>query len=79
MIGKSSVYPNGIGGFRRPWLVALLITDCNKSAARTNSKGERGSPYLTPLLQWKTLPDTPLRRTEEVPELRIAFTQLIRL
>ncbi|KAL5649587.1 hypothetical protein ACJX0J_040396, partial [Zea mays] len=29
---------------------ALLIIDCCRSAANIKSKGERGSPYLTPLL-----------------------------
>jgi hypothetical protein len=33
--------------------------------------GDKGSPYLIPLLQVLFLPGTPLRRTEVVDELRI--------
>jgi hypothetical protein len=33
-----------------------------------NKRGDRGSPCLTPLLQWKTLPSTQLSKTDGVPE-----------
>lgn len=44
---------------------------CKRSAARTNNKGERASPCLTPLLQWKSLPRTPFNRTAEVQVERV--------
>jgi len=47
------------------------MMDWSKSAAKTKSRGERGSPCLTPLLQWKVLPGTPFNRTVDVPELRM--------
>lgn len=31
--------------------MALLIIDWSKSAAITKNSGDKGSPYLTPLLQ----------------------------
>lgn len=49
--------------------------DWSKSAAKTKSRGERGSPCLTPLLQWKVLPGTPFNRTADVPELRMESIQ----
>jgi hypothetical protein len=46
----------------------------SKSAANINSKGERGSPYLTPpLLLWNIFNGTPLRRIDDVTELIIIF------
>jgi hypothetical protein len=36
IIGKSAVYPASIDNLRSPISLALLIMDCNKSAARTN-------------------------------------------
>jgi hypothetical protein len=47
------------------------MIDCSKSAAMTKRRGERGSPYLTPLLNLKGVPGTPFKRTEEEPEVRI--------
>jgi len=41
--------------------------------------GERGSPCLTPLLQWIVLPGTPLKRTEDVPEEKMSFIHFIQL
>jgi hypothetical protein len=52
-MGKSEDALLGMGSLRRPWSLALLITVCKRSAARTKRSGERGSPCLTPLLQWK--------------------------
>jgi hypothetical protein len=46
--------------------------DCRKSAARTNSKGDSGLPYLTPLLQLKVFPRIPFSSTVEVAEEKIA-------
>jgi hypothetical protein len=68
-------WKSGICKFRKPISLALLRTDCKRSAARTNRSGERGSPCLTPFLQWIVLPGTPLRRTLEVPEEKILLTQ----
>jgi hypothetical protein len=68
MIGKSEVNSRGMGSFSKFMSLALLTSVCKKSAARTKSKGENGSPCLTPLLQWNVLPGTPLRRTTEVHE-----------
>jgi hypothetical protein len=42
-----------------------------RSAAITKSRGDSGSPCLTPLLQWKSFPGKPLSRIEDVPELKI--------
>jgi hypothetical protein len=71
IIGKSVEQTKGIGRFKRCWSLALLRSVCNKSAASTNKRGERGSPCLTPLLQWKVFPGTPFRRMVEIPELKI--------
>jgi hypothetical protein len=51
IIGKSEVKVKGIGNFSESMSLALLMSVCKKSAARTKSKGESGSPCLTPLLQ----------------------------
>lgn len=51
--------------------------DWRRSAANTKTRGEWGSPCLTPILQWMFSPRTPFSRTEEVLELRIDFIQLI--
>lgn len=45
--------------------------DYRKSAARTNNRGDRGSPYLTPLLQLKAFLGIPLSKTIEVAEEKI--------
>jgi len=76
MIGKSLVGA-GTGNFRNPSWAALLMIDCRRSTVNTNNKRERGSPCLTPLLQWKVLPGTLLRRTADVPELRMELLQSI--
>ena len=70
MTGKSEL-GDGIGSLRKPCWAALLRMDCSRSAARTKSKGERGSPCLTPLLQWKVFPGILFNNTAEVPDLRI--------
>src|SRR3954470_8103730 len=56
-----------------------FTVDCNRSAARTNNRGERGSPCLTPLLHLNCFLGTPLRRTEEDPEDRNLATQFLHL
>jgi hypothetical protein len=48
---------------------------CRRSAANTNSNGERGSPCLTPRSHWKCFPGTPLRRIEVKLESRILWVQ----
>jgi hypothetical protein len=37
-IGKSDVYPTWIGNLSNPVSLALLIIDCNRSAARIKNK-----------------------------------------
>jgi hypothetical protein len=51
MIGKSKVEFKGIGNLRRPFAITLFSKDWRKSTTRTKSKGERGPPCITPLLQ----------------------------
>ena len=65
-IGKSSLYWREIGSFSRFCVLAWFTILCNKSEAKTYKRGDKGSPYLTPRLQWKTLPATPFKRTGEV-------------
>uniref|UniRef100_A0A0A9FMK5 Uncharacterized protein n=1 Tax=Arundo donax TaxID=35708 RepID=A0A0A9FMK5_ARUDO len=43
----------------------------------TKSRSERGSPCLTPLLQLKDFPSTPLCRMEEVLVCRMALIHWI--
>uniref|UniRef100_A0A0A9G5N5 Uncharacterized protein n=1 Tax=Arundo donax TaxID=35708 RepID=A0A0A9G5N5_ARUDO len=43
----------------------------------TKSRGERGSPCLTPLLQLKDFPGTPLCRMEEVLVCRMVLIHWI--
>lgn len=59
------------GSRRRTRSFALLIIVCRKSATRTKSSDDKGSPCLTHLLQWKRLPRTPFNNTPNVPELII--------
>jgi hypothetical protein len=56
-----------------PFCQALLITVCNKSAARTKRRGDKGSPCLTPLKQLKVFPGIPFNNTAECPELRMLW------
>lgn len=72
-IGKSEECWRGIGRFSRPCLFAMLVIDYKRSATNTNNRGDRGSPCLTLLLQWKTFPRVPFKSTEEVPVLKISF------
>jgi hypothetical protein len=55
------------------------MTHCNRSAAIAKRRGERGSPYLTPILQMKSFPAVPLRSTEEVAVERRSLIQQIHL
>ena len=73
-MGKS-VEGCGRGSCRCPCWQASLITYCRSSAASTKSKGDKGSPCLTPLLQWNCFPGTPLSRMEEKPEEKITLIQ----
>ena len=72
-IGKSEFASIEIGRFSNPSFFALLIIVCRRFAASTKRRGDRGSPYLSPLLQWKVFPGTPLRSTEEVPEFSMSW------
>ena len=71
------MYCRGIGLIVMFLLQASLIMDCRRSAASTKSSGDRGSPCLSPLLQWNTLPGTPFSRTDDVPELMMSLIQEI--
>ena len=59
-----------------PACQALFMMDWSKSAARTNRRGERGSPCLTPLLHLKFFHGIPFRRTAELAVLRRFCIQL---
>jgi hypothetical protein len=50
---------------------ALLIIVCSRSDAKTNSRGERGLPCLTPLMLVNIFPGMPFSRTEEEPLLKM--------
>ena len=71
IIGKSPPKLSEIGCFSTPISQALLTILCKRSAARTRSSGERGSPCLTPLLHLKVFPGIPLRSTDDVPDPRM--------
>ena len=47
------------------------MTNWRSSTTRTKSKGDRGSPCLTPLLHLNYLPGVPFKRIEEKPEVKI--------
>lgn len=78
-IGKNSLKSLDKGWFKTPASQALLITVYKRSAAKTNNKGDSGSPCLTPLLHEKDFPGTPFKRTEEVPDLSMTLTHSIHL
>jgi hypothetical protein len=48
---------------------------CRISAPIAKRRGDKGSPCLTPLLQGKNFPGTPLRRTAVEAELNREETQ----
>jgi hypothetical protein len=77
-IGKSSI-GWAIGAWMMFGEAAWLIRTCNSSAASTKTRGDKGSPCLTPLLQLKNFPETPWRWTVVEAELRILVTQWIQL
>jgi hypothetical protein len=70
-IGKFPLKSSHRGCLRTPFCQALLIIDCNKSIASTNRRGERGSPYIIPLLQLNDFLGTPFRITKELGVLRM--------
>ena len=78
-IGKSPPKVSLRGCLRMPICQALLTTDCRRSAAKTNNRGESGSPCLTPLLHSNPFPRIPFSRTEEEPELKMFCIQFIHL
>jgi hypothetical protein len=51
----------------------------SSSAARTKRRGDRGSPWRTPLLHLKNFPGTPFNRIADDPEERTALTQFSHL
>jgi len=70
-IGKSPPELSEMRCVNTPISQALLTILCKRSAARTKSKEERGSPCLTPLLHLNIFLGVPLSRIEEVPEASI--------
>ena len=68
-----------MGSSKRPSWNPLLMMHCRRSAARTNNRGDKGSPCLTSRLQWKWLPGTPFNRIEEDLEARTLWVQSIHL
>lgn len=59
------------GILRRPRSLALFTIARRRSAVNIKRRGERWSPWRTPLLQWKVLPGTPFSITDEVPDSMI--------
>jgi hypothetical protein len=74
-IEKSVPHLSGIGRVGTPLCIADFRMLCNKSTTRTKSRGGRGPPCLTPLLQWKTLFRTPFNNIADVPDSIIIFNQ----
>lgn len=74
IIGKPLPSDSLMGLDYNPIPKALLTILWRNSAPSTNSKGERGSPSLTPLLQLKLFPGTPLSRTAVLAEENIIWT-----
>ena len=56
---------------------ASLMAAWRRSAASTKMRGERGSPYRTPHLQWNCRPGVPLSSTDDLPEEKMHRIQLI--
>ena len=77
MIGNLLLGSASIGSEKIPWVWALLTMHWRRSAARTKSKGESGSPCLTPLLHWNCVPGMPFNRTEVVALSKNFLTQSI--
>ena len=71
IIGKFCPLLAERGSFNIFISLALIIMLWSRSVASTKRSGERGSRCLTPRLQWKVFPDTPLSRMEDVPDCRI--------
>jgi hypothetical protein len=78
-IGKSKEYPTLIGSLMSPLSFALLMMHYIRSAARTNSNRDSGSPGMMPLLQWKTFSGVSFSKTEEVSVDKIPLTHSIHL
>ena len=55
--------------------LAWFMVVWSRSAASTKRRGERGSPCLTPRLQWNVLPGTLFRSTTEVPLEKMLLIQ----
>jgi hypothetical protein len=56
--------------------LAWFMSVWRKPAARIKIRGDKRSPYLTPILQWNVFPGTPFNRTEEIPKLKMHFIHL---
>ena len=78
-IRKSRLDYKSIGLLINPLFIAEFTKVYRKSAASTKSRGERGSPCLTPLLQWIVLPGTPFRRILVVPDEKMLGIQEIQV
>src|ERR1041385_7905180 len=66
-----------MGKLRYPFLSKSLTTDWRRSAARTKSRGDKGSPCLNPLLHLNCLPGMPFNRTDEDPVSNSCCTQIL--
>ena len=75
IIGKALSELPRTGRFRSPCAEALFTKVWWKSAASTKRSGERWSPCLTSLLQWKVFQVPHIVKTEDVPYLKIEFIQ----
>jgi hypothetical protein len=75
-IGKEGEHCRAKCLMRRPLFISTLTRDCRTSAAKIKSRGERGSPCLTPLLHWKEDPGMLFKRTYEVADSRSCLIQV---
>jgi hypothetical protein len=79
MTRKTLVWGRFRGWQRFPLSTASFRISCNNSTASTNRRGDKGSPYLTPLLHRNVLPGTPFSSMDNWAELRISFVQVTHL
>lgn len=79
IIGNYGLVVEQIGGWMSwCWCDSWKI-DCSRYVARTNRRGRERITLSDPLLQWKTFPGIPFKRTAEVPELKIMSTHISHL
>jgi len=67
----------------RPWIFPSALVDLialpSPSTMRIKRKGERGSPYLRPLVGLKGLDGEPFNRIEKIEVVTRAITHLTQL